>query len=193
MARRLRARPSNTMLLVIGAGTILLLLAVAGLNKPLPSYLVATGNLPPGAALTEVTTQELALDLGILSDKYATRAQVQNKVLLQPVAIGELIPVRILGEQLSANQTSIRFTPKLKPANPISLGARVAIWQAIELDEEYETQVLVQSALVTDLVYGEGLFAGELPEVEVVVSNVEAQLLLAAISAEHDVYLLPKS
>ena len=193
MARRLRARPANTMLLVIGAGTILLLLAVAGLNKPLPSYLVATGNLPPGAAITELTTQETALDLGILSDKYATRAQVQNKVLLQPVAIGELIPVRILGEQLSANQTSIRFTPKLKPANPISLGARVAIWQAIELDEEYETQLLVQSALVTDLVYGEGLFAGELPEVEVVVSNVEAQLLLAAISAEHDVYLLPKS
>ena len=193
MARRLRARPSSTMLLVIGAGTILLLLAVAGLNKPLPSYLVATGNLPPGAAITELTTQETALDLGILSDKYATRAQVQNKVLLQPVAIGELIPVRILGEQLSANQTSIRFTPKLKPANPISLGARVAIWQAIELDEEYETQLLVQSALVTDLVYGEGLFAGELPEVEVVVSNVEAQLLLAAISAEHDVYLLPKS
>ena len=193
MGRRLRARPSNTMLLVIGAGTISLLLAVAGLNKPLPSYLVATGNLPPGAAITELTTQETALDLGILSDKYATKAQAQDKVLLQPVASGELIPVRILGEQLSANQTSIRFTPKLKPANPISLGARVAIWQAIELDEEYETQLLVQSALVTDLVYGEGLFAEELPEVEVVVSTVEAQLLLAAISAENDVYLLPKS
>ena len=193
MGRRLRARPSNTMLLVIGAGTISLFLAVAGLNKPLPSYLVATGNLPPGAAITELTTQETALDLGILSDKYATKAQAQDKVLLQPVASGELIPVRILGEQLSANQTSIRFTPKLKPAKPISLGARVAIWQAIELDEEYETQLLVQSALVTDLVYGEGLFAEELPEVEVVVSTVEAQLLLAAISAENDVYLLPKS
>lgn len=193
MARRLRARPLNTMLLIIGTGTILVLLAVAGLNRPVPSYLVALGNLPPGTAVSSETANEVQLDLKGLAASYATKDDVSGKVLLQPVAAGELIPKRILGEQLANNQTAIRFTPKLKPASPILLGSRVTVWQVVEMETSFESQLLVPSALVTDLLYGEGLFAGELPEVEVVVTDTEAQLLLSAISAESDVYLLPRS
>lgn len=193
MARRLRARPSNTMLLILGTGTILVLLAVAGLNRPVPSYLIAAGNLPPGTSLSAENATETALDLKSLSETYATAEDVTGMVLLQPVAAGELIPLRILGDQLATQQTAIRFTPKLKPAKPILIGSRVMIWQVVELESGFESQLLVQSALVTDLLYGEGLFAGELPEVELVVTDIEAQLLLSAISAESDIYLLPKS
>lgn len=193
MAKRLRARPSNTMILVIGAGFILVLLAVAGLNKPLPSYLVAQSNLPVGQALSEENTTLVALDLGVLAERYATKEQVEDLVLLQPVAQGELIPLRLLAEATPAGQTSIRFTPELKPANRITIGSKVAIWQVVEIEDTFEPQLLVASALVSDILFGDGLFAGELPEVEVLVPGSEGTLLLSALASDASVYLLPQS
>lgn len=193
MARRLRGRPSNTLLLIFGSGLVLVLLAVAGLNRPLPNYLVASSNLPQGAELGSESVEELGLELGALSETYATREDALDKVLLQPVASGELIPIRILGPKATNGLTAIRFTPDLKPANPITIGSKVAIWQVIEIEEIFQSQLLVTSALVSDLLYGDGLFAGELPEVEVAVSDAEATLLLSALSSEAAVYLLPRS
>lgn len=193
MAKRLRARPSNALLLAIGTFVILVLLAVAGLNKPLPGYLIAAGNLPPGAALDQGNAEILELDLGPLAERYATQEQAQGMVLLQPVASGELIPLRLLGERAPQNQTAIRFTPDLKPANPIAIGSRVAIWQVVEIEEIFEPQLLVENAVVSDLAFGDGLFAGELPEVEVLVTHSQGSLLISALASDAAVYLLPRS
>lgn len=191
MAKRLRARPSNTLLLVVGSVLLLLLVAFAGLNRPVPSYLIAASNLGPGMALTEQNTQALRLELGSLAQSYATSESANGLVLLQPVAAGELIPQRLLGPGFTLGQTSLRFTPSLKPAGQITPGSRVALWQAVEVDERFESQLLVRSALVTDLQYGEGLFAGELPEVEVLLTEALATLVLESIASKASIYLLP--
>lgn len=191
MAKRLRARPSNTLLLVVGSVVFLLLVAFAGLNRPVPSYLIAASNLGPGMALSAQNTQVLSLDLGSLAQGYATADSAAGLVLLQPVAAGELIPLRLLGAGLSPGQTSLRFTPALKPAGQITPGSRVAIWQVVEIDDSFQSQLLVQSALVTDLQFGEGLFAGELPEVEVFLNESFATLVLESLASEADIYLLP--
>ncbi len=191
MAKRLRARPSNTLLLIVGSVLLLSLVAFAGLNRPVPSYLIAASNLGPGMSLTDQNTQALRLQLGSLAPRYATGEDVAGLVLLQPVAAGELIPLRLLGSGLGAGQTSLRFTPGLKPAGQITPGSRVAIWQVVEIDDEFESQLLVQSALVTDLQFGEGLFAGELPEVEVLLTEALATLVLESIAAKANIYLLP--
>lgn len=191
MAKRLRARPSNTLLLIIGSVMFLSLVAFAGLNRPVPSYLIAAGNLGPGMTLTTENTLALRLDLGSLAQSYATGETAAGLVLLQPVAEGELIPLRILGSGLGSGQTSLRFTPGLKPAGQITPGSRVAIWQVVEVQEVFQSQLLVQSALVTDLQFGEGLFAGELPEVEVLLSEALATLVLESIAGKANVYLLP--
>lgn len=193
MAKRLRARPSNTLLLLIGSGLILSLLAFASLNRPLPSYLVAASNMAAGVSPSSENSKLVQLDLGELSELYATESDYAEMVLLQPVAAGELIPVRLLGEKLSSQQTAIRFSPDLKPANPIVVGSRVAIWQVVEIEEEFESQLLVSSAVVSDIVYADGLFAGELPEVEIIVGADQAQLLLSAIASDASIYLLPRS
>ena len=193
MAKRLRARPSNTMILLVGAGLVLVLLAVAGLNKPLPSYLVAKSNLPVGQLVSEENTVLVPLDLGVLAERYATDEQAKDLVLLQPVAEGELIPLRLLADASPAGQTSIRFTPDLKPANRITIGSKVTIWQVVEIEEVFEPQLLVASAVVSDILYGDGLFAGELPEVEVLIYGQEGALLLSALASDASVYLLPQS
>lgn len=191
MAKRLRARPSNTLLLIVGSVVILALVAFAGLNKPLPSYLIAASNLAPGMQLTAQNTKTEQLDLGSLATAYVTAEDSAGFVLLQPVVAGELIPIRLLGRGLALGETSLRFTPALKPAGQISPGSRVAIWQVVELDEGFESQLLVQSALVTDLQFGEGLFAGELPEVEILLSEAFATLVLQSLASENAIYLLP--
>jgi Flp pilus assembly protein CpaB len=191
MAKRLRARPSNTLLLVFGSVVILALVTLAALNRPLPSYLVAASNLAPGMQLSTQNTTTQQLNLGSLANSYVTAENSAGMVLLQPVVAGELIPIRVLGRGLAFGETSLRFTPALKPAGQITPGSRVAIWQVVELADGFESQLLVQSALVTDLQFGEGLFAGELPEVEILLSEPFATLLLQSLASENAIYLLP--
>lgn len=191
MAKRLRARPSNTLLLVIGSIVILALVAFAGLNKPLPSYLIASSNLAPGMQLSAQNTRTEQLDLGSLASSYVTAEDLAGFVLLQPVVAGELIPTRLLGRGLALGETSLRFTPALKPAGQITPGSRVAIWQVVKLEDSFESQLLVRSALVTDLQFGEGLFAAELPEVEVLLSEAFASLVLQSLASDNAIYLLP--
>lgn len=192
MAKRLRARPSNTVILIIGSFVILALVAVAGLNRPLPSYLIAATNLAPGAKLSQSQISLEALDLGSVAQNYLSATELEGAELVLPVAAGELIPRRAVGKGLGSNQTSIRIVPGLKPASQINAGSTVAIWQVVEIETGFESQLLVPAAMVAELQYGDGLFAGELPEVELLLSNEQATLVLQAITAESAIYLLPR-
>ncbi len=193
MARRLRARPSNTVILIAGSFLVLVLVGIAGLNRPLPSYLIAAGNLGAGTVLTSELVRSESLDLGSIAQGYATNSDLDGQSLLLPVASGELIPRRALGQALANGKTSIRVIPDLKPASQITPGSRVSIWQVVELDDDFEPQLLVASSLVSDIFLGDGLFAGELPEVELILSRGEAALVLTAITSESAIYLLPLS
>ena len=193
MAKRLRARPSNTLILVAGSFIVLVLVGIAGLNRPLPTYLIAASNLGVGTVLSSELVRSESLDLGSIAQSYATDADIDGKALLLPVASGELIPRRALGEALAHGQTSIRIVPDLKPASQITPGSRVSIWQVVELEDDFEPQLLVGSSLVSDVLFGDGLFAGELPEVELVLSRTEAAMVLRAVTSESAIYLLPLS
>ena len=193
MAKRLRARPSNTVILVAGSFLVLVLVGIAGLNRPLPTYLIASSNLGVGTVLGSELVRVESLDLGSIAESYATEADLDGQALLIPISSGELIPRRALGESLTNGQTSIRVVPDLKPASQITLGSRVSIWQVVEVEDEFEPQLLVASSLVSDILFGEGLFAGELPEVELMLSRIEAAMVLRAVTSESAIYLLPLS
>jgi hypothetical protein len=193
MAKRLRARPSNTVILVAGSFLVLVLVGIAGLNRPLPTYLIASSNLGVGTVLGSELVRLESLDLGSIAESYATEADLDGQALLIPISSGELIPRRALGESLTNGQTSIRVVPDLKPASQITLGSRVSIWQVVEVEDEFEPQLLVASSLVSDILFGEGLFAGELPEVELILSRTEAAMVLRAVTSESAIYLLPLS
>ncbi|MDP4886483.1 MAG: hypothetical protein NWQ88_00455 [Aquiluna sp.] len=193
MAKRLRARPSNTVILVAGSFLVLVLVGIAGLNRPLPTYLIASSNLGVGTVLGSELVRLESLDLGSIAESYATEADLDGQALLIPISSGELIPRRALGESLTNGQTSIRVVPDLKPASQITLGSRVSIWQVVEVEDEFEPQLLVASSLVSDILFGEGLFAGELPEVELILSRIEAAMVLRAVTSASAIYLLPLS
>lgn len=163
---------------------------VITLNKPLPTYLVAKRALVPGEQITAQDVDFLNLDLGPLEGNYL-REIPADLAVRSAVPSGELIPVSRLGTQLSENQTAIRILPATKPASSVVAGTLVSVWQVVEVEGQFQPQQLVATAEVAAVQYGEGLFSEEIPEVELLVGREQAMLVITALAADFDVFVLP--
>lgn len=190
MSIRIRRKVSGWMILTLIAISSSGLLLLFSLNKPLPTYLVARRDLFPGELLQPSDFEEVPFDLGPLAPKYLTSTSPKLQIVSQ-VPAGELIPLSRLGIELADNQTGVRLTPSTKPASNVKPGSWVSIWQVVEKDEKYQPELLVERAEVSAIEFGEGLFANELPEVEVILGADQATLLITALAAKFEVFILP--
>lgn len=191
MSIRIRRRLSGWLilsLLVIFSSGFLLFLS---LNKPLPTYLVAKRDLVPGELLESSDFELVPIDLGPLAPKYLSSVS-PNLQLLSQIPAGELVPISRLGIEFAENQTAVRLIPSIKPASNVKPGSWVSIWQVVEKEEQYSAELLVERAEVSAVETGEGLFADELPEVEVVLGAEQARLLITALAAKVEVFVLPQ-
>ncbi len=192
MPKRMKSRPKNWVLLVAGMSLVLGGLVIATALKPLPSYLLAVGNIPTGSRLADADIELVQLDLGDLADQYATEGDLgEEQRLVAVVGPGELIPKRLLGQGLRPEQTSLRFTPDLKPADSIVVGSAVSVWQVVETEEGFMPQRIVSVSEVLAIQYGEGLFAEDSPDVELLINTEQSTLLIAAVAAGYPIYVLP--
>lgn len=192
MAIRFGKRVPNWVLLAAGSLAVAIALGVAALSRPVPEYLVAATALKPGAPIQPEDLRPVALDLKELGDTYLLAQDLLPGVgVIRVVREGELISRSDLTFEVDDTLTSIRIIPKLKPSDQVTPGAQVSVWKVLETEDGEQVQQLVERAEVLDLVYGEGLFAAEYPEVELRISWEQSALLLQAISAESDIYLLP--
>ena len=176
-------------LVVVSASGLFLVLSI---NKPLPSYLVAKRDLAAGETLDSSDFLEVPMDLGPVAEKYLSSVSPRLQLLSQ-IPAGELIPVSRLGIDFAENQTGVRLIPSTKPASSVKPGSWVSIWQVVEQEDKYLPQLLVERAEVSAVEYGEGLLADQLPEVEVVLSTGQATLLITALAAKYEVFVLPLS
>lgn len=192
MAVRFGRRIPNWLLLVSGSVLIALALGFAALSRPVPEYLVAASTLKPGAPIQVEDLKVVALDLAETGPSYLLAEDLQPGIgVLRVVRPGEIISRADLTFEIDESLTSIRFIPKLKPSDQVIAGSRVSVWRVVETETGMEVQQLVPAAEVLDLVYGEGLFAAEFPEVELRLSWEQSALMLQAVSAESDIYILP--
>lgn len=192
MSIRIRRRPSIWSISLLLAAGIVAGFLVLSANKPLPMYLVANRDLLPGQTLISSDFDELNLDLGPLSSRYLSAIDSQSTVVSQ-VPAGELVPLSRVGRKLLPNQTSIRIIPSTKPAANVVPGSFVSIWKVTEVDEKYQAELLVVRAEVSAIIEAEGLIAQDVPEVEVLLGTEQATLLMTALSAKQDVFVLPIS
>lgn len=190
MAIRLRRRP-RTWVLLAGAISVALAFAVAlGLSRPLPTYLVAVGNLQPGIVLAAEDFQFVELDLGPLAEDYASSVP-EGQTVTALVRAGELLPKARLSQFVPSGLTSIRFVPESRPPTSTTVGTHVAIWQVVEVEEVATSQLLVPRGLVTAISEPEGLFADDAPEIELQLYSEQATLVIAALAADHPLFVLP--
>jgi hypothetical protein len=169
------------------ASSVLFILA---LNKPLPTYLVAKRDISPGEQISLGDVELVALDLGPLADKYAIGV-TDSMSSRSAIPAGELLPLSRLGSAMPENQTAIRLVPSTKPSALVNGGAYVSVWQVVEGESGFEPQQLVARAEVAAVEYGEGLFSEEIPEVELLLGKEQAMLVITALAADFDIYVLP--
>ena len=192
MSIRIRRRPSIWSISLFLAAGIVAGFLVLSANKPLPMYLVANRDLLPGQTLISSDFDQLNLDLGPLASRYLSAIDSQSAVVSQ-IPAGELVPLSRVGRKLLPNQTSIRIIPSTKPAANVVPGSFVSIWKVTEVDDKYQAELLVVRAEVSAIIEAEGLIAQDVPEVEVLLGTEQATLLMTALSAKQDVFVLPIS
>lgn len=192
MPKRLRARPANWVLLLIGSSLVLGGLLFASAIKPLPSYLVASSTISTGTLISDADVVVAEIDLGTLSEAYVTADTATDGLSVTAViGRGELIPLRLIGTGLRPNQTAIRFVPNLKPADSIVAGSVVSVWQVTETDDGFVPQRIVSVSEVLAIGFGDGLFAEDAPDVELLLNLDQSTLVLAAVAARYPIYVLP--
>jgi len=192
MPKRLRARPANWVLLLISSSLVLGGLVVASAMKPLPSYLVASSTISTGTLLSEDDAVVVELDLGVYSEAYvAAGTSIEGLSATAVIGQGELIPLRLIGRGLRPDQTALRFVPDLKPAQSIVPGSVVSVWQVIETEEGFVPQRIVSVSEVLAIEFGDGLFAEDAPDVELLLNLDQSTMVLAAVAAGYPIYVLP--
>ena len=190
MSMRIRKRVNSWTVAIFVLSLAALAVVVFTLNKPLPTYLVAKRDLVPGELLSEQDVEQLNLDLGPLAANYIKEIP-DDLAVRSAVPQGELIPVSRIGTQLAQNQTAIRLLPATKPAAAVMTGSLVSVWQVVEVEGEFQPQQLVAIAEVAAIQYGEGLFSEEVPEIELLLGKEQAMLVITALAADYDVFVLP--
>ena len=192
MPKRLRARPANWVLLLISSSLVLGGLVFASAIKPLPTYLVASSAISTGTLISDADTVVAEIDLGSLSEAYVTAdTAIDGLSVTAVIGKGELIPLRLIGTGLRPNQTAIRFVPNLKPADSIVAGSAVSVWQVTETEEGFVPQRIVSVSEVLAIEFGDGLFAEDAPDVELLLNLDQSTLVLAAVAARYPIYVLP--
>jgi hypothetical protein len=192
MPKRLRARPANWVLLIISSSLVIGGLVVASAIKPLPSYLVASSTIATGTLVSDAEMVTAEIDLGTLSEAYVTASSsLEGLSVTAVIGKGELIPFRLIGKGLRPDQTAIRFIPNLKPAESIVAGSVVSVWQVTETEDGFVPQRIVSVSEVLAIEFGDGLFAEDAPDVELLLNLDQSTLVLAAIAAGHPIYVLP--
>lgn len=190
MTIRIRRRVSPWTIGFVAMAIASAVLFILALNKPLPTYLVAKRDIAPGEQISLGDVEIVALDLGPLADKYAIGV-TESMSSRSAIPAGELLPLSRLGSAMPENQTAIRLVPSTKPSALVTGGAYVSVWQVVEGESGFEPQQLVARAEVAAVEYGEGLFSEEIPEVELLLGKEQAMLVITALAADFDIYVLP--
>ena len=192
MAIRMGRKIPNWLILA-GAGVVVSVgLLVSVLLKPLPEYLVAAADIKPGSVLSEKDFVAMPLDLGEMQNYLMVDQLPTNQSVVRVVRKGELLSAFDLTSEIDSNFTALRLVPELRPA--ISrVGSFVSVWRALEGDAGFEMQLLVERAEVLAIEEGEGLFADNVPEIELRLGIEESVFVMQAISQENSIFLVPVS
>lgn len=173
----------------------MLALAVVGwmaINKPLPEYLVAKGEVPAGTSLQLDNFELVPLNLGVLSGKYLSVEYFDPELqIIDTIGAGELLPLSNLTLEIQKGQTAIRLVPALEVPQSVVAGSWVSIWRVVEKDDEFMTELLVPRSKVVSVIAPDGLFANNIPQVELLIETNASTLVMQSITAENDIYLLP--
>ena len=160
------------------------------------SYWVTKVDLPVGAILTGEVVALKKLSLGDSAASYLDGAQpIENLVLTQPVAKGQLIGASQFADVADQELVSIVLQPASALASRVRVGSVVNVWTTPKAASgQFELpQLLIEEAQVFDIVKPEGVFKATMPQVELRVPEQSVPALLGAMAAEDSITLIART
>lgn len=181
-------------------GVALVLASIAGVwvlvstSRQTAPVLQATRTVLPGETISSAELQVVEVGLGALSDSYlAPQSLKPGAVAVRTLTAGELVPLAAVGDPDALRTTSIVIRSTAVPAD-VSAGAVVELWHAPPIDEGRafeEPRIVVADAVIARVAEEDGMLAGGRIDVEVVVDRADVADVLAAITGEDAISIVP--
>lgn len=184
-------RVSTWTVLAASAAIALVVAGSLALSRPLPEYLVAKNDLPPGERVSIDDFYLMRLDLASAAESYLTSSDLDgNQIVSQVVLGGELLTRRSLSDKGIQGFTTLVLESSLPISNKVSPGTWVQIWRTTSSAVGMNGELLVPKSEVLSVTQDESLGSNNQRWVEVLVTQEQASLLIESIAAEMDLYLL---
>ncbi|MCH1882406.1 hypothetical protein [Agrococcus sp. ARC_14] len=153
----------------------------------------ATRTLLPGDIVAVGDVQQVDVRLPQSQDRYLdASADPVGMVVASTVGEGEVLPLRALGAAASEDRAAVVIDLQGALPSSVRAGSLVDVWTAAPTEEGFEAPaVLVDEAIVVGVVEDEGILASSAQQLELLVPSAETSLLLAAMSNEHVLSVVP--
>ncbi|MCC4909590.1 SAF domain-containing protein [Microbacterium sp. cx-59] len=183
---------------VIGAALVIasivgVWLVVAAARQTTPVF-AAARTITPGEAITAGDLRVVDVALGSLEEIYLAPTQLTlDTVATRTIHAGELVPAEALGAADVAATTTVVVRSATEVPASVATGAVVEVWSA-PFDAEgvrEEPRILVADATVTEVTRDDSMMGGGAASVELVIPREDVADVLAAISGEASLSVVP--
>lgn len=162
-------------------------------NNSTEEYLVSAGALPAGSAVTDEMLLPVSVNLGPSADKYLRVGELPTgSYLLGPVVPGQLIIKSMLASNIIDARVPLVITSKMPLPTALKPGGSVDLWVSEKLENNTfaPPYALVLGAEVAKILETTGMFAEDVPPVELWVPTEAIAPVLDAVDAGDSISLI---
>lgn len=179
--------------LLVVASIVGVWLVVAAARQTSPVF-AAARTIAPGEAIGAEDLRVVDVALGSLEETYVAPTELTaDTVATRTIHAGELVPSEALGAAGVVRTTTVVVRSATDVPASVDTGATVEVWSA-PLDPEgirQEPRILVADATVADVARDESMMGGGAASVELVIPREDVADVLAAISGEAALSVVP--
>ena len=181
-------------------GILLIAVSVAGVwfvvaaaRQTAPVY-AAARTIVAGEAVSEGDLTVVDVALGRLGDAYlAADGLAGGVVATRTIEVGELVPASAVGDAAAARTTTVVLRSTVDVPASIGAGTVVEVWSAplVERGAYDVPRILVPDAVVVGVTRDDSMMGGAQAALEVVIPRADVASVLAAVSAEAAISVVP--
>lgn len=179
-------------LVAVSIGGVWAIVSSAGSTAP---ALQATRTIVRGEVISADDFRVVDVSLGALTDDYLRSEDLAaGQVAARTIDTGELVPRTAVGATDDGRSTTIVVESSISIPDGVDAGTVVELWQA-PLREDGRSfdapRILVADAIVSEVLEAEGMLSASRSAVELVVDRADVAEILAAISGEAALSVVP--
>lgn len=171
-------------LVLIGVG--LAQMVIGKVLKPTNvRVMAALTDLPAGSALRASSTGWVEVDSSVAGG-YLKDAPAPGLILLETVARGEMVPLRVIGSEPNSYRSIVTIKPLVSPVRELKVGDRVDVWARALPNSSSELPAPTMIATMAQVVAVSGDQSAVGSQMQTIDISIERNQLLGTVAAALD-------